>query len=188
MKISRGNRKLPKDTLILNITSATDCPSKALGLCKIPHKCYAMKAERMYPACLPYRRAQAVYWDTHAAEAIAHDILQVVQHSRQETKYLRVSEAGDFKSQVDVDKLFAIATYLQPSGIVVYAYTARRDLNFTLAPDNCVLQGSGFMIHNSFTAVPKEEFATAKIKCPGDCGKCGLCKHKLYNEIYVKEH
>ncbi len=31
---SYGNTKLPKHTLIVNLTSATNCPSEQLGFCK----------------------------------------------------------------------------------------------------------------------------------------------------------
>ena len=42
IKVRNGNSKIGKDTFILNITSATDCPTKKLGLCKIPKLCYAL--------------------------------------------------------------------------------------------------------------------------------------------------
>lgn len=45
---SYGNRKLPKETLIVNITSAQNCPSDKLGFCKHSKICYAKKCERIY--------------------------------------------------------------------------------------------------------------------------------------------
>ena len=45
---SYGNRKLPAETLIVNITSAQHCPSDKLGLCEISNICYAKKCERIY--------------------------------------------------------------------------------------------------------------------------------------------
>jgi hypothetical protein len=53
-----GNRKIPKSTAIFNMSSALNCPSKKLGLCKAASqgaKCYARKAEILYPQVLPYR-------------------------------------------------------------------------------------------------------------------------------------
>ena len=44
-----GNSKLPKSTLIVNLSSAENCPSRKRGLCEIEDKCYARKCERIYP-------------------------------------------------------------------------------------------------------------------------------------------
>ena len=57
-----GNKKIGNDTLIFNMGSATDCPSKKLGLCRHCDKCYALKAERQYPQVRPFRDRQADYW------------------------------------------------------------------------------------------------------------------------------
>ena len=46
---SYGNTKIPRSTLIVNLTSAEHCPSRALGLCKVESVCYALKCERIYP-------------------------------------------------------------------------------------------------------------------------------------------
>ena len=45
---SYGNKKLPNEILIVNITSATECPSDKLGFCKCSRICYAKKCERIY--------------------------------------------------------------------------------------------------------------------------------------------
>ena len=59
-----GNNKLPKTTVIFNMGPAKECPANALGLCELGKtgKCYAMKAERLYPQVLPYRIRQKNYW------------------------------------------------------------------------------------------------------------------------------
>lgn len=49
---SYGNTKLPKETLVVNITSATTCPSEKLRLCRCSKVCYAKKCERIYKAYL----------------------------------------------------------------------------------------------------------------------------------------
>ena len=46
--LSNGNSKIGNDTMILNMGSAMNCPSKKLGLCKLGSKCYALKAEKLY--------------------------------------------------------------------------------------------------------------------------------------------
>lgn len=44
-----GNMKIPRTTAIFNMSSATDCPSRKLGLCKAvvdgKHICYAIRSE-----------------------------------------------------------------------------------------------------------------------------------------------
>ena len=45
----QGNAKIPESTLIANLTSAENCPSRKLGLCRVEECCYARKCERIYP-------------------------------------------------------------------------------------------------------------------------------------------
>lgn len=187
MLLSNGNIKIGNDTLILNMTSATDCPSKALGLCKIPGKCYAMKAEKLYPQVLPYRRAQTLQWDKYTAAELGAGILQMLRGAKKaRVKYLRFSEAGDFRTQGDVDKMSELADYLNTFGIRVYGYTARCDLDFSRVSSNMVVNGSGFMVHNSFTAVAKG--SQQSLMCPGNCRNCKICKENHQFAISVELH
>jgi hypothetical protein len=187
IKISNGNKKIGNDTFIINITSATDCPSRRLGLCQIEeNKCYAMKAERQYPDVLPYRRAQEIVWETHHEEIIAEHILSRAKRKKTPIKYIRFSESGDFRSQEDVEKLKNLSHILSSGGIKVYGYTARRDLSFSDLPSNLAINGSGFMVSNSFTAV--KESQDDFIMCPGNCRNCNLCKEKNNLDIKVLYH
>lgn len=190
MLVSRGNHKLGTDTLILNITSAMDCMSRKLGLCKIGTKCYAMKAERMYKAVLPYRRRQTEYWDQNHPATIAMDLWGEIHKgtTKSRIKYIRISEAGDFRSQADVDKLIKIAEILGALDVTLYGYTARRDLAFGKCPSNLIMNGSGFMLDNSFTAVPKQDLAKYQVVCAGNCRGCNLCKIKAKLDIKVGMH
>lgn len=187
--VSQGNHKLGKDTLILNMTSATKCPSKALGLCKIPGKCYAMKAERMYPRVLPYRTKQAEYWDKNGPIKIAADLREEIKrHTKSRIKYIRIAEAGDFRTQADVTKLYIIADLLADTGVIIYGYTARKDLEFPYGPPNLVLNGSGFMLDNMFTAVDPKTMSNYQVKCAGNCRICSLCKAAGKQDIKVAMH
>jgi len=147
-------------------------------------RCYALKAERQYPAVLPYRRRQEQIWDSLPAEEIALQLSSILQRKRRPVRYLRFSEAGDFRTQADVDKMCDVARLLPD--LVVYGYTARCDLDFTNCPDNMVVQGSGFMVHNKFSAVqsPDPDLPI----CPGNCRVCTLCKKRRGAEIQVKYH
>jgi hypothetical protein len=189
MLISQGNHKLGKDTLILNMTSATDCPSRALGLCSLPSKCYAMKAERMYKAVLPYRRRQAEYWDKHGPIKIASDLREELgRHTKSPIKFIRISEAGDFRAQADVTKLYIIADLLADTGVIIYGYTARKDLQFPFGPSNLVLNGSGFMLDNMFTATDPKLLKNYQVVCAGNCRICSLCKAAGKQDIKVGLH
>ena len=74
-----GNRKIGFDTLIFNLCSAHDCPSRKLGLCQLPdeNSCYAYRDERRYPDTLAYRRRQECYWNTVTAEEFVGDVLAI---------------------------------------------------------------------------------------------------------------
>jgi hypothetical protein len=172
---SIGNSKLGKDTLIFNMTSATDCPSRKLGLCRHASKCYALKAEKLYPGCLPYRRRQAHYWRNSSSVTIALDINDALKRHKA-VKYIRFSESGDFTTQDDVNKIYRVAN-LCPA-VVFYGHTSRRDLNFGKAPANLIFNGSGFMLDNKYTAVA-EYTVTKRTQCDSKiCATCTLCKTK----------
>lgn len=187
IKVSKGNHKLGTDTLILNITSAAACPSKAKGLCKIPGKCYAAKAERQYPQVGPYREGQTKVWDKSPAEELAIDLVGIINRSRSPIRYLRFSEAGDFRHQEDVNKMSRIAELIAPHGIKVYGYTARNDLDYSRVSSNMTVNGSGFMVHNSFTAAASVD-PGKELVCPGNCRICDKCKEHNGLEIKVKYH
>lgn len=145
-KYTRGNLKLGTDTLILNMGSGTSCPSKRLGLCEITNagkKCYALKAERLYPGCLPFREAQKQQWENKSAKQIADQLLAVAHRARNKNiRFFRFSEAGDFEGRKDVVKMDKVAGILKKEGITTYGYAARKDLNLT--HKNMVVNCSGF--------------------------------------------
>lgn len=191
MKLTHGNSKLGKDTVIINITSATDCPSRALGLCPVTNKgmrCYALKAETSYArhVALPHRREQEKLWDRYTADEIAEDIMLQIARKRTEITNLRYSEAGDFRSQDDVDKMSRIAERLSEIDVVVYGYTARSDLDFSRVHGNMVVNGSWFMVHNEFRCVP--EPTGDHVVCSGDCATCPFGRARNGEIIEVRCH
>ena len=200
-----GNKKLGTDTMIFNMTSATNCPSSVSGLCKVGPKCYALKAERTWPSVLPHREAQASFWDVCTAQNFI-DVFNGAKTSG--IKYLRINEAGDIRSQADITKLNLIAKELKVDGITTYLYTARSDLIFNNT--EFVVNGSSWMADNEFRYIPKEalsvslkQFAINRavnqiidpqynqgvmVVCPGDCRDCNYCKVKGKTVIAVAEH
>jgi len=142
LNMAIGNTKLGNDTLILNMGSAGNCPSAAMGSCKLGKKCYALKAERLYVGCRPYRDQQEEYWLNHTAEEIAADMVQLVTTKKRRVNgklqplyksinWLRFNEAGDFWGQSCIEKLEVIAQALRKYKIWVYGYSARADLDFS---------------------------------------------------------
>lgn len=123
--ISYGNSKLPRNTAIFNMNSATDCPSKARGLCQLcdVKKCYAMKAELQYSSVLPYRRRQEKLFNRITPDQFASDLALINKRKRSKIKYLRISEAGDLKDQGAFNKIDQIAGLLSAHNIKVYIYS-----------------------------------------------------------------
>lgn len=179
--LSNGNLKIGNDTLIFNMCSATDCPSRRLGLCKIPDRCYAMKAERCYPQVLPYRRRQEELW-LHSSSDELFKYIEPMLSKR--IKYFRFSEAGDFRTQDDINKMSALADKLAEKGVISYGYTARNDLDFSVVGSNLCINGSSFRVHNSFTATDNPN----GLVCRGNCRECVWCKTKKGLDIKVRIH
>jgi hypothetical protein len=140
------------------------------------HRCYALRDEQMYPAVLPYRRRQEEVWDALTAKGFASAFLVVVSQRRLPTTALRLNESGDFRSQADVDKAEEIARIVRPYGIRTYAYTARRDLDFSRVK-TLVINGSGFKVHGEFRFVRSEAEVPEGYKvCGGSCKSCTRCQ------------
>lgn len=177
-----GNAKIGKDTIIINLNSATNCPSARLGLCPLGPKrfngdgsCYALKAEKFYPQSIAFRALQSIQWDLLEPETIADEIFKKIllcsklQNKQKHIKYIRLNESGDFisKNQVlKVDKVLRIINELTDlhnlKPIKLYTYTHRKDifgddmgkvLLGQLSP-NFVINGSNFMAHNEFKVLP----------------------------------
>jgi hypothetical protein len=193
IEVSFGNNKLDKSIAIFNMNPAMTCPSDKLGMCKVSKICYAKKAERQYPAVQPYRERQEKYWDTCTAEQFVDDLLEKgtykagAKKGKLKFKYLRVSEAGDFKGQKDLDKLERIAEMLKPLGVTTYCYTARSDLSLKKVK-SLVVNGSDWKAHNSFTAVKEFSNHPKTVQCRGNCGPCKFCMNAKGMQIEVLNH
>ena len=156
------------------MTSATDCPSKKLGLCQLANctDCYAYNAERQYPAVLPYRRRQSVLWRDF--KWFCSEFSWFLLSKKKPIKYVRFNESGDFTDQTCVDNLKKLAK--KYPNIQFYGYTARKDLSFRNLPANLAINGSNWRRGrmNRFVAVMRPSGSNPV--CPGDCRTCNLCK------------
>lgn len=178
-----GNLKIPRTTAIFNMSSATDCPSRKLGLCKAvvdgKHICYAIRSENSSrPYVLPYRRRQEAYWKSVTPEEFCVEFLALSVTKVKPFTALRFNEAGDFHGQECLDKAEKIARILKPYGITCYCYTSRSDLDFHRL-EALKVSGSGFKkpgIVNVFEIVKsKEDKPKGYGLCPMDCRKCDRC-------------
>lgn len=189
-----GNHKLGDNILIINMGTATDCPSAKLGKCNAINsgvKCYAFKAEQQYKDhVLGYREKQFKYWRNNSATKIANDIIQKIASRRgKATKYFRFNEAGDFWDQADVKKLSAVAQKLKNFNIVTYGFTARDDLDFSDV--NFLVKGSGHNKGNNGTSVilEKNDPVPEGYKlCPGNCRNCRFCMVDNNLNIAFRKH
>ena len=206
---SKGNLKIGTDTIIFNMGSATNCPSKLAGLCDI--NCYAMKPEIQYPKCMPYRDRQEAYWLSHSADEIAMDLCGALERHKKTVRFVRINESGDLHSSECLTKLIKIAKIVRDMfpKVTLYTYTHRRDLvnskTYKRLPKNLVLNTSNFKRKglNTFQAIPEIqvhsmiEIKNVKEKilnfgvdfaCMGDCTVCGYCKKSHGKKIGVPLH
>lgn len=199
-----GNKKLPRTTAVLNICPASLCPSALLGLCQLKdiNLCYARQEERVWAtSCIPSRFAMMGYWDSNDAWTIARDILAHNDTKRTKIKSLRLNECGDFRHFADIEKAEMLSRFLNKSGIIVYCYTARSDLDFSDC-EHLVVNGSGWMAHNQFQVAYKirkegqkwvaknkdDNEVVCDYVCPGDCRKCSVCQFKRRRTTAVLLH
>jgi hypothetical protein len=218
--IKFGNKKLPDTTAIFNLGPAKICPSMLLGLCEIVKKyglkkCYAYKAEKQYKTPYAYRLRQAQYWLATDAETFAAEFIAIWKRKKVKPTLLRVNESGDFWTQNCIVKLHKIARIIyKETGVKTYAYSARKDLNFSytsLGKDKFINFVFSFNTFNTgaigaeFKAVNAETFAhiesekeqhnrnaklpqDRKFTCIADCTKCNLCAVVNSGAIYAKLH
>jgi len=192
--VSNGNSKIGDTTLIINMGTATECPSAALGMCnavKQGAKCYALKAEQLYKHRAPYsRQRQFSYWRNTTATNITKDLIKKISsRNGRPIKYIRFNEAGDFWDQRDVKKLSTIAKKLKNFNIVVYGYTARRDLDFSDV--HFLVKGSGHKKGNNgeTTIINKnDDIPEGYRECPGSCKTCNLCMVDKKFNIAFRKH
>jgi len=161
-----GNKKLGEDTIIFNMTSGHDCPAR--HRCDMRDHCYAVADEKLWRTPLDYRRRQTVFWDTlNSSEFV--DRMPI-------PRYFRFSEAGDFRTQADVDKMAEVAALLKLKyNIHTYGYTNMPDLDFSELKKFATVNGHGFMVSNKTVVKKKPDYDKDSI-CPGDCRHCNWCK------------
>jgi len=203
--ISTGNRKIAKNTAIFNLNSGTDCPMKDNCFFGQTKKCYALKAERLYKNCLPYRRRQSQYWNNTSLEIKISDFLEFFKRKKT-IEYLRINEAGDLRNVQDLKDLDTIAGILKAAyNINTYTYTHNlqaiseytpKNLTVNLSIDSgndCSQYRPLTEKYNVFVGLDSIRFKTSTgFHCPGSgcmstCKRCATT-HKFNKLTVCKIH
>lgn len=185
MMLTFGNLKLPKTTAIFNITSAIDCPAKRF--CPHVKDCYAVKSEIRYPKTLAYHRRQTEFFDLLSGEQLGKSFLLDILHRKHAITKFRFSEAGDFRTQSDVDKMTVIAKNIKAAGLLVYGYSARPDLNLDALKEVATVNGNHFSASNRVKIV--SQFSNnGEIQCKADCRLCDACATACGKTIEIIKH
>lgn len=151
---SIGNAKLSDDTLIMNFSSALQCPS--LKYCPITQKaCYAVAGENRLPDLrrkdIKVHRlwARAMIKEKEGLEnsvekvfGIARRYVELLNAKKNDgtnvykkpLRFIRFNEAGDFPCQVILEAAARFAAFAKEYGIMSMAYTANKNLNFKAIP------------------------------------------------------
>lgn len=123
--VSRQNKKLvPNETtafIIWNLPSIKTCPF-ATEHCKA--SCYARKAEKAYPNCLPSReRNFAESLKDDFVIRMAYTILKIRKGTRKQNVIVRIHESGDFYNKTYAEKWMRIIEMCKGENITFIAYT-----------------------------------------------------------------
>jgi hypothetical protein len=191
--VSKGNKKLPTTTWIFNAGTATDCPSKALGLCQAGKLCYAMKAEFQYPAVKPFRKRQFKLTQTVSPNEFASQLLAESKRARtRKMKAFRFNESGDFCDQEQVNWFALVCGILKHFKVKCYGYTARTDLDLSnlmlVATVNVSNDKNGWIEKGANRFKMVQSPSLMNLICAGDCRICKLCQTKKGTLIQVQQH
>jgi hypothetical protein len=126
-----NNRKLAENIPVFNLPQGVTCPGKTAVCQKI---CYALKAERMYPAAKAMRARNLLASKNSMLfiPSMMEELDYLIAHKG--TKFCRIHESGDFYTQAYLDAWIEIAAG-EPE-IPFLAYTKSFHLDFSKAPKN----------------------------------------------------
>lgn len=125
LNVSRRNKKLvPNETtdfIIWNLPAIKTCPF-ATEHCKAA--CYARKAEKAYPDCLPCREKN--FSDSRQDDFVNRMILTILsirKYSKKKNLIVRIHESGDFYNKAYAEKWLRIIDACKGEKITFIAYT-----------------------------------------------------------------
>jgi len=188
--LSRGNKKLPSSTAIFNLPAGRTCPNSTAQCRKF---CYARKAERIYPAVLPFRMRN---WDLTKQETFVALVSSELSRARTITT-VRIHESGDFYSEDYFKKWIRIAE-AHPN-LIFYAYTKvprlgvfTRPKNFILllSDDNKTFKNLWHQFSGAATVTLRKQQPDKNwFVCPGSCKTCDYCYNDTVDKrVTFEEH
>lgn len=205
VNVSRENKKLVPSGdiafIIWNLPAIITCPH-ATEHCKAA--CYALKAERAYPDCLPSRERnfQASRADDFAIR-VAYTILSIAAGTRKKKIIVRIHESGDFYNREYVKKWLAVMEMCKGANITFIAYTKSFPFFDGVAlPENFALRASIWddttekaldtierNSWNIYTAVERFTSSDTFHQCRcSDCATCGKCWDNSVHDIRCEIH
>ena len=195
--LKSGNEKIGINTLVLNFSIYSDCPSRLKGYCNISKYCYARKFEYLYKDhFLKYNTEHNKFINENSPEKLLNYLIDFIDscyiERKIKIKYLRINEYGDFRNKSDINKVNHISSALNSLyGIKTYSYTKRKDLLNELKKALFIINFSEKQYKglNCFKTIDISGFKALynqnyKALCFGDCKKCNLCKVKQDQIIY----
>lgn len=183
-----GNSKLGKEIAIFDLLAVHSCLN-----CKSCAKaCYALKAQRQYPAVHDKRAINTYLAREHLDKLKGLIVASLLLNN---PKYVRIHSSGDFVSQQYVDMWTDIATMFP--AIKFYTYTktdkifdfsaAEKVINIvnSVLPDGSINFGSLDYIKSKSSefGIPVCPVGVTKgkgFKCGTDCTLCMNCKNVLF--------
>ena len=188
---SYGNKKLPRNTMIFNLTTAMNCPSK---LCKFFGLCYAKAGDNknINPALSGLRNQFMLKYIT--IKEFLKLIEMYIEYAPMRIKRIRLSESGDFSTQQQVDVAKKLAAHLKKKyNIDTVVYTAQP---FDFSGNELIVNASNEKVIGADRYFYARDLKTLnemgidmtedlKIKymedgqpyymCPCECRKCNFC-------------
>ena len=173
-KISYGNQKLPKSTIIVSCGSWFNCYGKKTGLCDICQYCYDKYVEIMYKDTLASRFLKEVLFRSYDSDILSDHINK---ECKKNTLLCRFNEVGELRNDTDLKKVVDISNNLfEVNGIKSYIYTHNNQLNFNIDRPNLIMNGSDFMVDNEYKVLTEDQQPNKNwIECICDCNNCNKC-------------
>lgn len=120
---SYGNKKLPASTMIFNLTTAKNCPSK---LCKVAEHCYAKKGENRFIEVFLRNLRNKIMLENISLKDFMKLLELYIEYAPMKIKNIRLSEEGDFMGIKQVKIANDIAGHIKAKyGITTTIYTAK---------------------------------------------------------------
>ena len=188
---SYGNKKLPASTMIFNLTTAKNCPSK---LCKVAQYCYAKKGENRFIEVFLRNLRNKIMLENISLKDFLKLLELYIEYAPMRIKNIRLSEEGDFMKIEHVKIANDIAGHIKAKyGITTTIYTAKP---YDFGPfKNLIVNASLPQIKNPtryFFAKPEKTLKELGVNfngkgiqyndkvghyfiCPCECRLCGFC-------------